>query len=768
MLTKRYVCPRWGRRVAGRKSWFLSLALLFVGPGAKATQNDHAQYPTEEDAIRMVRIAGRWANFSYAGALTEDFAYFSPDREQFAIVLKKGNLERNTNEYSLVLFKTKDVFASPKPKVVASMSSSSNREGITDVAWLADNDTLLFRGENPGETSELYAVSSKSGTLRKLTSHRTNVIAFTSDARGQTIVYAAEKPVARVLTESSKREQVTVSNEDMSELLVGIRVDKNRDLFVLNTGTGTTHPLLIAPALKGKLYGDVLHFSLSPVGTQLAVNLNLTEVPSSWHEYQEPVLARVTARVLPKDSLTYVFRYAVIDIATGEGRILFEGPVSYHGSEIVWGRDAQSLVATGVFLPLEVARQDPKHLSVPAVVGIDLASLKYTRLADEDLRFVRQEDDGSSITFETRQRVNSRNSPEPRYFRREGTSWLSAGLPAKEKPLLAVTAQQDLNTPPKIVATDSSSGREAVLLDPNPQFREIEFGKVEEIPFTGAMHKEVRAGLYFPAGFVPGKKYPLVVQTHGFDPKSFWIDGSFTTAFAAQALAGRGFLVLQIPDVHAWDESTDEAPNMAETIERAVEYVDKLGCLDRDRLGIVGFSRTGLYAHYLLTHSKWHFGAAVIADGSDGGYSQYLQFLNAHQYTASDSEAINGATPFGSGLLYWLRRSPEFSLDMIHTPLMLQVNTPDNLPSMWAPFVGLKRLGKPVEMLYFPTGTHMMEKPWDRLASQGGTVDWFSFWLKGEEDPDPAKAEKFKRWQELRNLQASGARSAQNEQPPKP
>jgi len=29
-------------------------------------------------------------------------------------------------------------------------------------------------------------------------------------------------------------------------------------------------------------------------------------------------------------------------------------------------------------------------------------------------------------------------------------------------------------------------------------------------------------------------------------------------------------------------------------------------------------------------------------------------------------------------------------------------------------------------------------------------VDWFSFWLKGEEDPDPAKAEQYKRWRKLR------------------
>jgi hypothetical protein len=34
-------------------------------------------------------------------------------------------------------------------------------------------------------------------------------------------------------------------------------------------------------------------------------------------------------------------------------------------------------------------------------------------------------------------------------------------------------------------------------------------------------------------------------------------------------------------------------------------------------------------------------------------------------------------------------------------------------------------------------------------------VDWYCFWLKDEEDPDPAKAEQYKRWRELKTLQVA-------------
>ena len=32
------------------------------------------------------------------------------------------------------------------------------------------------------------------------------------------------------------------------------------------------------------------------------------------------------------------------------------------------------------------------------------------------------------------------------------------------------------------------------------------------------------------------------------------------------------------------------------------------------------------------------------------------------------------------------------------------------------------------------------------MASQGGTVDWFRFWLQDYEDPDPAKSQHYTCW----------------------
>jgi len=90
---------------------------------------------------------------------------------------------------------------------------------------------------------------------------------------------------------------------------------------------------------------------------------------------------------------------------------------------------------------------------------------------------------------------------------------------------------------------------------------------------------------------------------------------------------------------------------------------------------------------------------------------------------------------------------------VVKTPLRIEAFGPGSLLGLWDWHSALSILKKPVDVIYFPHATHLLTKPSERIVSQQGSVDWFCFWLKGEEDPDPAKAEQYKRWSELRKLQ---------------
>jgi len=170
---------------------------------------------------------------------------------------------------------------------------------------------------------------------------------------------------------------------------------------------------------------------------------------------------------------------------------------------------------------------------------------------------------------------------------------------------------------------------------------------------------------------------------------------------------------------------------------------------------------------YTLTHSKQRFAAAIVADGVDAGYFQYLMSYNADPSVAAEYDSMIGAPPFGNGLSLWLKNSPGFLLDKVETPLQIQALSVGSILGEWQWFEGLKRLGKPVDMLYLPSAAHILVKPRDRIASQGGALDWFCFWLKHEEDPDPAKAGQYARWRELRKLQRENEAKAKaaNEKP---
>jgi hypothetical protein len=132
-------------------------------------------------------------------------------------------------------------------------------------------------------------------------------------------------------------------------------------------------------------------------------------------------------------------------------------------------------------------------------------------------------------------------------------------------------------------------------------------------------------------------------------------------------------------------------------------------------------------------------------------YLQYITTIDAfddqvpHQF-----DSMIGASPFGIGLQQWLKESPTFRLDTITTPLLVFAAGRSGSLFMWEPYAGLRYLHKAVDLIVLNTDEHVLTNPAVRLASQGGSVDWFRFWLKGEEDADPVKKQEYARWRQLR------------------
>jgi hypothetical protein len=124
-------------------------------------------------------------------------------------------------------------------------------------------------------------------------------------------------------------------------------------------------------------------------------------------------------------------------------------------------------------------------------------------------------------------------------------------------------------------------------------------------------------------------------------------------------------------------------------------------------------------------------------------------------------ETIRGTSPFGPGLGKWVKEAPGFHLDQVKSPVRIEAIDPTSVLQEWELYASLRMQHKPVDLIYFPNGTHIHQKPLERLDSQQGYVDWFRFWLEDYEDPDPSKRAQYDRWTKLRaiRLRSSSTRN---------
>jgi dipeptidyl aminopeptidase/acylaminoacyl peptidase len=223
---------------------------------------------------------------------------------------------------------------------------------------------------------------------------------------------------------------------------------------------------------------------------------------------------------------------------------------------------------------------------------------------------------------------------------------------------------------------------------------------------------------------------------------------------AARALAGAGILVLQVGEDACQLANTEEASCSADGYESAVKQLQADRLVDRDRIGIIGFSRTCYAVMHLLTTSSLKMSAASITDGV---MDDYLQYMHAVDFESDgmihDFDATIGAPPFGAGLQIWRERSPLFNIQRVNAALLVVGEGEPSLLGMWGPYAALRLLKKPTELVLLNTDEHVLTTPAVRLASQGGTVDWFRFWLQGYEDLDPKKTEQYTRWENLCDAQ---------------
>lgn len=687
----------------------------------------------------------------------------SPDGERYLVVLYRGDVARNGIWITLLTGQTESLSLAAHPAVATSLFSRSTARPsdiVKNIRWLGDC-RIIFLWDDGRNEPRILELNLRTGRHHTLVRQATPIVRYDISRDGRTIVFLAQAPKNQAKEQQLERTGFAVTDQSIWSLLQGNPDGwtpwSHYQTFAVDRARGLRR-IAESPS-RWSVPPELLH--ISPNGRYAISVEPAREVPLGWNGYTEHIFKDVylpAARRNPSGP-NFIRQYFLVDVWRSSARPLWSAPEN-PAARLVWSPDSTEVVIGPTFVPVPAA--PIAGLSGQAVVVFDVRTGKFICLpvphAAPALNYGPVAWTSGGVI-----RLEPRTKAAPALeFKREDGNWRligAAGQAKKPAAPVEIELRQGPNTPPALYAVDRASRAERLIRKLDPDLgASISLGKVKLMHWTGDDGRTWSGMLYLPVDFKPNRSFPFVIQTHGYSTTRFSLNGAFPTAFAAQALANRNIAVLQLGGPDAGDDAVlathQEATVFLGGVEGAVRYFIDSGIADRKRVGIIGFSRSGWLVEYVLTHSGFPFAAAEVADNIDVSYFQYVL---ADPDAKPEYESDTGAAPFGQGLQTWLHNAPGFNCDKIRAPLRLELDTGpiEFILGHWEIFTNLRRLGRPVELFVIPDidhGTHILTSPAERLSSEGGTVDWFSFWLESREDASPAKAAEYKRWERLRKL----------------
>jgi dipeptidyl aminopeptidase/acylaminoacyl peptidase len=708
---------------------------------------------------------------SSAPADMDDDGVVSPDGRQFVKVTHRGVLPEGVTEGTIWLFDARSIKRSirdsnlnvPKPVPLERMSAAVNGglgiyvldagNTITDPHWSEDSRSLTFLGRNGHANRQLFRVDLETHSVKALTPTTQDVLVYAKS--GGTFVYLAG-PDADLHAEQAW-------------------VSAGRDIPDIVVGTGTPLMPLLYPHFRGLAYGEPLEVQLwqvrddqaMPVVDSFGAPVRFVTRYTSLLISLSPDAARALTVAEKRDSQTTTqgtggagheapsLRYHIVELHSGNIYPLESAPIAieHRGRHrAAWSADGTQVAVTEALLP-----NAPNSSSQPLpcdVAVVRIGALDARCIAPSDHKHVILAVDWLPGTDELHARytVSDESSHGEKWLRLRRSEWIVEKHPVKPQLGVELSVREGLNDPPVLVATDPETGKSREIFDPNPQLAAIGLGSVRVYRWKDPRGTEVSGGLVVPPDFAPGKRYGLVIQTHGFSARRFFLAGYSDTSNAGRALAGRGLLVLQVrePGSAAAQTWRDGVETGLDVYLAAIDKLAEEGLIDPTRVGISGYSHSGWLVATSIARAPNRFAAAEIANSDPVTLTGYYGYVGT-PLAATDANLYVGARPYGEGLKLWTERVPSLSTDKITAPVLFQAADPWHLLGFWDMYAAMLDQDKPVELQYMRSGEHNIRKPLQVLAHQEMIVDWFDFWLNGHEDPDSTKSEQYVRWRKLRH-----------------
>lgn len=307
---------------------------------------------------------------------------------------------------------------------------------------------------------------------------------------------------------------------------------------------------------------------------------------------------------------------------------------------------------------------------------------------------------------------------------------------AKNK-TLAVLWGSSISTPEKLYSLDLSTGKTTLLLDPKQELvKEVEFGKTEEWNFKNSRGSTIYGRVYYPRGYDPAKKYPVIVNFYGGTsptdrafggryPKNIWAAEGYMV-YVLQPAGSTGFgQDFSALHVNGWGrEAIDDI------IEGTKKFLAAFPSADAGNVGCIGASYGGFTTMTLQTRTDI-FKTAIAHAGISDITSYWGEGYWGYSYS---SAATRNSYPWNRKDIY-VDNSPLFNADKFNNSILLLHGTADtNVPvgESLQFYAALKILGKDVEMVLVEGENHHILDYTKRIRWHDTIMSWFDRMLKNQ------------------------------------
>jgi dienelactone hydrolase len=310
------------------------------------------------------------------------------------------------------------------------------------------------------------------------------------------------------------------------------------------------------------------------------------------------------------------------------------------------------------------------------------------------------------------------------------------GLTKAEKADVYAYVVQRFDNPPHVLVGGPKLAEATAVAKTNTFAGDYAWGRAELIEYKNERGERLQAALSYPAGYQPGKKYPMVVYVYErlSDNLHRWSSPSDREPYNAAVFTSLGYLFLQ-PDISF--RPRDPGVSVVDCVGSAVKKVIASGVVDPTKIGIIGHSWGGFDTVYLTTHTTM-FAAGVAGAPITNLVSNY----GAHHWSSGIAETDHIETgqqrmevPLWEDLPAYIRNSAVFSVSTMKTPLLVAFGDNDGTVH-WHQGVELyniaRRAKKDVVLLVYGGEDHSNRRKANQMDYHRRIVQWFGHYLKNE------------------------------------